>query len=190
RMIAAEGRTVWLRDIVSVVVEGGEATRLRGVMVDRTERERAAAALRETERQLRTLVENFPDFIARFDREGRRLYVNPSVTKAFGIPLEQFVGKTLEDLAIPGPPGQNEALRAGIKQALEQGLPNTLEASWVTERGERVFEVRHIPELDESGRVVSVLAISRDTTERKRAEEALRRSEAYLAEAQRLGRTG
>jgi PAS domain S-box-containing protein len=144
---------------------------------DMSERKRGEAALRDMERQLRTLVENFPDFIARFDREGRRLYVNPSITRAFGLPLEHFVGKSLQELAMPGPPGQNDSLQARIRQAVEQGLPNTVEARWWTTWGERIFEVRHIPERDESGKVVSVLAISRDVTERRRAEESLRHSE-------------
>src|SRR5271157_4585021 len=38
RMIAADGGTIWLRDIVSVVVEGDDVTKLRGIMVDITER--------------------------------------------------------------------------------------------------------------------------------------------------------
>ena len=46
-MIAADGRIVWLRDLVTVVVEGDRATRLRGVMVDITKRKRAEEALRE-----------------------------------------------------------------------------------------------------------------------------------------------
>ena len=41
RMVAADGRVVWLRNLVTVVVQGGLATRLRGVMVDITERKRA-----------------------------------------------------------------------------------------------------------------------------------------------------
>jgi PAS domain S-box-containing protein len=47
RMIAADGRVVWLRDLVTVVVEGGRATQLRGVMVDITDRKHAEAALLE-----------------------------------------------------------------------------------------------------------------------------------------------
>jgi PAS domain S-box-containing protein len=145
------------------------------------DRARAAEALRDAERQLRTLVENFPDFIARFDRDCRRLYVNPSVTRAFGLPLECFVGKSLQELAMPGPPGQDEALQARIRQAAEEGVPNVIETHWGTTRGERIFEVRHVPERDERGNVVSVLAISRDITERKRAEDALQVSHNLLS---------
>ncbi len=47
RMIAADGRSVWLRDIVTVVVEGDRATKLRGVMIDITGRKQAEEVLRE-----------------------------------------------------------------------------------------------------------------------------------------------
>ena len=47
RMIAADGRAVWLRDLVSVVIEGNHAVKLRGVMVDITDRKRAEQELEE-----------------------------------------------------------------------------------------------------------------------------------------------
>jgi len=52
RMIAADGRAVWLRDLVTVVVEGDRATRLRGVMVDITTRKRGEEALRQAQADL------------------------------------------------------------------------------------------------------------------------------------------
>ena len=53
RMIAADGRHVWLRDTFSPVVEHGEVTKLRGLMVDVTERRLAEEALQQSEEQLR-----------------------------------------------------------------------------------------------------------------------------------------
>jgi PAS domain S-box-containing protein len=53
RMIAADGRTVWIRDTVSLVVENRRVTKLRGLMVDITERKEAEEALRHSEEQLR-----------------------------------------------------------------------------------------------------------------------------------------
>jgi PAS domain S-box-containing protein len=47
RMVAADGRTVWLRDLVSVAVEGGNPSRLRGIMMDITDRKRAEQDLEE-----------------------------------------------------------------------------------------------------------------------------------------------
>ncbi len=53
RMVGSSGRPVWIRDTVSVVIESGEVTKLRGLMVDVTERKQAEEALRQSEEQLR-----------------------------------------------------------------------------------------------------------------------------------------
>src|ERR1700737_1715214 len=52
RMIAADGRVVWLRDLVTVVVEGDRVTRVRGVMLDLTNRKQAEEALRQAQADL------------------------------------------------------------------------------------------------------------------------------------------
>ena len=53
RMVSADGRSIWLRDTVAMVLENGEVTKLRGLMVDVTERKEAEEALRQSEEQLR-----------------------------------------------------------------------------------------------------------------------------------------
>src|SRR5262245_31015760 len=60
RMIAADGRVVWLRDLVTVVLEGGRPTRLRGVMVDMTERKRAESLLAAEKRLLEMIATGVP----------------------------------------------------------------------------------------------------------------------------------
>jgi len=57
RMIAADGRIVWLGDIVSVVVENGKAAKLRGVMIDITQRREAEERARRNHDRIRTLHE-------------------------------------------------------------------------------------------------------------------------------------
>lgn len=131
-------------------------------------------ALSERERLFRTLAENFPDPIARFDRDCRHTYVNPAVSKAFGIPHEYFIGKRLNQLPIQS--RQSETLNSLIRRAFSEGVANEFEAHWRTDTGERIFEVRHVPEMDGEGKVVSVLGIGRDITHLRATELALRSS--------------
>ncbi len=127
--------------------------------------------IKESERRFRTLAENFPDFIVRFDRDCRLTFVNPAVTQAFGLPAEAFLGKTLPELPQRHKLEQNDMLMALIHRAFDEGIPNNSEAYWDTQRGKRIFEIHHVPEKDATGNVVTVLGIAHDITERKKAEE-------------------
>jgi PAS domain S-box-containing protein len=133
--------------------------------------------LKRSEQLFRTLTENFPDLIARFDATHRYLYVNPAVTKAFGIAQEAMVGKRLGDLRIGGSAQLVAALQAGIERAFLEGESNVGEACWDDGAAQHVFELRHIPEHDSAGHVVSVLSVGRDITQLRAMETALRDSE-------------
>lgn len=126
--------------------------------------------IKENERRFRMLAENFPDFVIRFDRDGRHIYVNPAVEKAFGLSAAAIVGTTLPDISLRSQPEQTAALQALIRRAFDEGVANEAEATWDTGMGERIFEVRHVPEKDATGNVVTVLSIAHDITELKRAE--------------------
>ncbi|MEW5958276.1 MAG: PAS domain S-box protein [Chloroflexota bacterium] len=127
--------------------------------------------IKENEQRFRMLAENFPDFVVRFDRDCRLTYVNPAVEKAFGLPVDAFIGKTLPELPQRHNPEQNDALMALIRRAFDEGVANDTEAYWDTQMGQRTFEIRHVPEKDATGNVVTVLGIAHDITERKRAEQ-------------------
>lgn len=169
RVLRPDGSLRWVRDSASAVPLPQGGLRLDGVVSDVTAR-------KEAERKLRALVENIPDFVSRFDAQGRFLYVNPAVTKAFGAPPEAILGKTLLDASLPARGPSDALLHEAVWRCLREGRPNVCEATWPTLAGDRFFEVRHLPETDESGQVVSVLGLARDVTERRRAEQGLRAS--------------
>lgn len=133
--------------------------------------------LKRSEDLFRTLTENFPDLIARFDSNYRYLYVNPAVTKAFGIAQNVMVGRQLGELHIAGSAELIACIHSGLRRAFEEGASNEAEARWHTDDGVRVFELRHIPEHDSEGHVISVLGVARDITRLRATETALRDSE-------------
>lgn len=133
--------------------------------------------LKENELRFRTLSENLPNFLARFDHECRFIYANPVVEHAFQMPAESLIGKRQMELDQRGPEGQAEALEECIRKAFATGEANECEARWRTPDGTEVFEIRHVPERDTSGRIVSVLGIAHTITRLRLAEQALRASE-------------
>ena len=141
---------------------------------DITERQRAAEEIAYAEKQVqrsheqfRALAEYTPDVVVRLDRECRMTYVNSTASKLTGVPAEEFVGKTFEEMRVPGPliPVWTEH----VLWVLKHGKPTMMEFEYPTLVGPRTYETQLVPEFDPNGRVTHVLTVSRDITERKQA---------------------
>jgi len=141
-----------------------------------------------------SLSEHLPDLIARLDRDGRYCYANSALAGLAGRPAAQMVGHRLGEVLAqrtsPAIPDDFIALREGIPRVFATGETVEREAGLPLPGDERIFNVRLVPERDESGAIVNVLLIGRDITQRKRAEDALRNSERDLNEAQRVAKIG
>lgn len=90
RMIAADGRVVWLCDFVTVLVEKGEPVLLRGVMVDITERKKAEEAIKESEEKYRFLFERSLAGVYQATLQGQIITCNEAFANIFGYSSQEL----------------------------------------------------------------------------------------------------
>jgi PAS domain S-box-containing protein len=139
------------------------------------ERKRIEAALQQREQELRTLTENVPDIIARFDQNLRHLYVNSAVEQATGLSVRDFLGKTNREMGMPE--AQVNQWEEVLKRVLSTGEPMTIEFESPTPSGVKYYQSRCVPEFAPDCSVSSVLGITRDITEQKQLESQLLRAQ-------------
>ncbi len=152
---------------IKMVAERDADQQVKGAIVfgrDITERKQMEELLAAREREFRSLAENLPDIVMRFDREGRRIYVNGAYQRFTGKNAALLLGKTvLETSAFSTDP---RLCHADILQAIATGKECNVEWQATGDDGvRRVFHTRACPEFDADGNVVSLLAVSRDVSE-------------------------
>ena len=140
-----------------------------------SERKLAEQKLRESEENFRSLSESSTDYIMRYDRNCRHTYMNPAALSASGLTEVDIIGKTHCESGFPE--DLSKIWEEKITQVFETGKPTQTEFSWESANGKVYLDWRLTPEFDAEMRVISVLGVSRDITERKRAEEQLRELE-------------
>jgi PAS domain S-box-containing protein len=148
----------------------GEVDWIDGVLEDITDRKRGEEALRQSEERYRTLAETSPDAIFILCRENKVQYVNSAAASFWGRKPEQVVGLPQTDLFPPEIARRQSQVVAGIFASGESVRRDVLVPF---PGGERWLETRLAPMLNEQGAVASVMGVSRDITERKRAERQL-----------------
>jgi diguanylate cyclase (GGDEF)-like protein/PAS domain S-box-containing protein len=140
-----------------------------GVAHDITERERTKLALQEREREFRTLAENLPDNIIRYDRACRVLYMNPAMERTIAPEILPIVGK----LPFESDPDSEQirGLQYLVEQVMDSGKRVEIEQEIPHPDGTLHWHhIIFVPERDQKGTVTGALGIGRDITERKKRE--------------------
>ena len=123
-------------------------------------------------------LENLAAAVLRFDREGYCLFVSDNICHAVNLEAEQCKGRTLRELGFSE--AQCRFWEDTVRGVFENGTPFETEFIFEGQEGATVLSWSFIPEPDAQGTVQSVLALSRDITDRLRAEKALHLSTAQL----------
>jgi len=153
-----------------------------GIYQDISERKQAEEALRESEEKYRFLTENIADIVWTLDRDFRTTYVSSSIEKVLGFTHEERKRQTLEEMITP------ESVQRLQKMFLEElrldedsADPDrtvTIEVEYYRKDGSTVWMENRVKAIrDPAGAIVGIHGVSRDITERKQADDALRESE-------------
>lgn len=145
---------------------------------DITERKRTEQRLRVIEHQQQLTLRTIPVQFWIKDAEGRYLIASDRLCAFHGYGPGELVGRTPEEIYSPE---LAAFIRAGDQQVLREGARDYPEALITDHAGQRRWlDSSRAPVYDEGGALIGIIGVSRDVTERKQQEEALRRSREQL----------
>ena len=173
--LCKDGSTVWT-DVTSSAMfnKEGEFIGILGVSRDISHRKRVEEALRESKEKHRIILDESSDPIFTFNPDGQYRYVNQAFADGVGIKREKIIGKKIWDVF-----SKDEADKrfAAVKWVFENGEEKVIEVRVPFPDGDRWYITTVKPILNVMGQVITVICISKNITERKRAEEKIRESE-------------
>ncbi len=176
-------RNVPLRD------ETGKLVRWYGTAIDIEDRKRAEQALRKSEERWRSVFENSAIGVALTDLNGRFLATNHVYQTIVGYTEQELGALCFLDVTHEDYREANWALITELLEGKRQQFQ--IEKKYLRKDGSSIWVSNNVSLVPGTERVPRfIMALSEDITQRKRAEEALQRSEGYLAEAQKLTHTG
>jgi len=186
QIVKPDGTRFWVSIQTNLTQDEQGVALYRVILTEITARKHTQDALRESEKRYRILFEQSPDAMFILDLQGRHLDANPRATAMLGYTHTELLGLSLKQVSAQVP--QSEQI---IQRLLRGEQIPTYERIFRKKNGE-LFPVELTVDLirDLHGNPKYIQSIARDITERKRAEDALRESEANLNRAQAVAHIG
>jgi PAS domain S-box-containing protein len=190
RVIHPDGRVRNIHTTAHVVLgPSGDFVEAIGTTRDVTDRKQADEALRSREKELADLFEKMPAIACVMLPDGTHPYLTRQWADYTGLSVQQTDREGLANVVHPEEAG---SLREKVRTAMVSGeaFEHEVRLRRAADGEYRWFLVRATPLLDDTGTPVKLYGMMIDIEDRMRAKEAVRRSEAYLAQAQKLTKTG
>jgi PAS domain S-box-containing protein len=144
--------------------------------------------LSKSETLLSSIMNLSSDVIYVKDRQSRWIFANPALERIVGKSSDDLLGKN--DLEIYSDHEIGRTILENDNKIMDSGKEKILEEVVETQDGIRSFISVKTPRFNNEGRVIGIVGISHDITRRKKIEEALKKSESSLAEAQHIAHIG
>jgi PAS domain S-box-containing protein len=174
-LIRLDGRPVEVEASTLPFGDQGALLLLATVSADVEPEDGVLARMAERECYFRSMVENLPHNIARYDLEGRLLYLNPMLVQTLACDVETMIGRHAAEYS---PDGRYDALEDRVRQVADSGEGADFEQVVPGPDGlPRYHLLRIVPERDAAGRVISVIGVGQDVTRLRLTEAELRRTQ-------------
>lgn len=193
----ADGNYIWIEDnAVLVRDETGKPKEIIGTWLDITERKQILDALKKSEAKYRLIAENVSDFIFTADLDFNYTYISPSVKSQRGYSPHELMKHRMGDTLTPS---SAKIIREAIKEELEienkksngESRPRKLELEAYTKDGNIIWvEVVLSLTYDQNNNPTGILGVTRDITERKKAEEEKEALKKQLLQTQKMEALG
>jgi PAS domain S-box-containing protein len=173
RMVAADGRTVWMKDLVRVVYENDNPVSILGVMINITRQKELDEELLRSEQNYREIFNATGDAIFIHDiHTGQIKDVNRAMLEMYGYTFDEALQQQINDLSLGSSPYSAKEARARIRQAYEQG--EAVFEWYARKKSGELFWTEVSLRRAMIGDEERILAVVRDITDRKLAEEQLK----------------